>query len=89
MRQRKIWCCRAAGKPAIHAECSKSKAMNSKTADKPAARLARENVCFIAVSGHRFLKLFDRILIDKIALKARASLLDRQRFQDLRQSIPW
>jgi hypothetical protein len=34
LRQCKIWCCRAAGKPAIHAECSKDQRSNSQIADK-------------------------------------------------------
>jgi hypothetical protein len=35
LRQRKIRCCRAAGKPAIRAECSRDQRSNSQTADKP------------------------------------------------------
>lgn len=35
LRQRKIRCCRAAGKPAIRGECSKDQRSNSQTADLP------------------------------------------------------
>ena len=51
LRQRKIRCCRAAGKPAIRADCSKDQRSNSQTADFAAIYALYAKSRFVAVAG--------------------------------------